>query len=328
MIDTVTACIDSFEVVNSSGFETDQRTKDGLTKKDIIFKNLPSLRLEVNNLSSEFYFRASLPHHLYGASIFEVQEGDVGRAVEVLKDKMQQAGIKTTESAISQARVHRVDFCKNLTVDHSCMDYISLLDNFRMPRRDKLDYNLETLTFGLHSKNKQTCIYNKVRQGNKAKDIQERAFYTGRPENVLRYEFREMNNRTILKEVGRPLCFYSAFNSELSRAQILRDFNRIKDAEECQISLNFSEDVELYRGLISMYGNRAFEAMLGIKGSAENVLRSFCYQYKAIVEFFKSAGLSVSSAYKNTDKLFEYNRLKPLTENRGLIDELKLKLAA
>jgi hypothetical protein len=171
-------------------------------------------------------------------------------------------------------------------------------------------------------------MYNKVRQGKTVRDKREREFYLGLPENVFRYELRHLNNKTIKKEVGQPLYLYSIFDSELSREQIVRDFDRIKDVKETQLSLNFSEEVELYKQLISMYGNRSFEAMLGVKGSAENLLQSFCFQYRAIVEFFKAAGLSVSSAYKNTDKLFEYYRLKPLSEHRGLIEELRLKLAA
>ena len=328
MVDTVTACIDNFEVSNRAAFEEEQRKKDGYLAKDILFQNLPSLRLEVNNLSSQLYFRASLPHHVYGASLFEMKENDIGRTVEILKEKMREAGIKTTESAVSQARVHRIDFCRNMKVDHNCMDYISVLDNFRMPRRDKVNYHLETLTFGQHSKNKQICIYNKVRQGNRVKDKKERDIFYGLPEDILRFESRLLNNRTIKKELKSPLSLFSSFNSELAREQLLRDFNRIKDAEETQLSLNFNEEVELYRQLISMYGKRALEALLGVKGSAEAFLRSFCFQYKPVLEFFTSAGFSVSTAYKNTDKLFEYYRLKPLAENRGLIEELRLKLSA
>ena len=328
MIDTVTACIENFSVVNSCAFATDTGTKDGYTTKDVLYQNLPHLRIEVNNLSRQLYFRASLPHLVYGASLFEMQENDIGKSVEVLRELLREAGVTTTESALSEAKVHRIDFCKNMTVDHNCMDYISLLDNFRMPLRDKINYRLETLTFGQHSKNRQICNYNKVRQVSRVKDRKERELALGRPENVLRFESRLLNNRTIKSEMKRPLFFHSVFNRDLSKEQLLRDFNRIKSAEETQLSLNFNETTELMRQLISIYGNRAFEALLGIRGSAENILQSLCYQHKAVVELFVSAGLSLSTAYKNADKLFEYNRLKPLAENRGLITELKEKLAA
>jgi hypothetical protein len=328
MVDTVTACIESFEVTNSAAFGKETGERDGYFTKDILYQNLPHLRLQVNNLSKELYFRASLPHLVYGASLYEMKESDIGRTVEILKDTFKEAGIKTTETALSQARVHRIDFCKNMTVDHSCKDYVALLDNFRMPKRDKINYALETLTFGQHSKNRQICIYNKVRQVSKVRDIKERALVFGMPENILRFESRLLNNKTIKKELKSSLCLYSAFNQELSKEQLLRDFNRIKDVEETQLSLNFNDTAELLRQLVSMYGNRAFEAFLGVKGSAEAILESLCFQYKAVFELFKSAGLSQSTAYKNADKLFEYHSLKPLAENRGLINELREKLAA
>lgn len=328
MIDTVTACFDKFELLNKAAFEEEQRKKDGSIVKDCLFQNLPHLRLEINSLSGEMYYRVSLPHLLYGASLFEMKENDIGRTVEALQSRMKEAGVKVGETVLSESRVHRVDFCKNMNVDHSCMDYISVLDNFRMPRRDKVNYNLETLTFGQHSKSKQICIYNKVRQVSKVKDIKERELVLGLPENILRFESRLLNNRTIKKELESPLYLYSAFNSELAKKQLLRDFKRIKDVEENQLSLNFNEEVELYRQLISMFGNRALEALLGIKGSAESFLRSFCFQYKAVIEFFTAAGLSTASAYRNADKLFEYHRIKPLSENRGLIEEIRKKLAA
>lgn len=328
MIDTVTACIESYEVVNETAFAAETGMREGYLTKDILYQNLPHLRLQVNNLSKELYFRASLPHLIYGASLFEMQESDIGRSVEVLRKTMKEAGIETTETALSQARVHRIDFCKNMNVAHSCKDYIAVLDNFRMPKRDKINYELETLTFGQHSKNRQICIYNKVRQISKVKDIKERQLVYDMPESILRFESRLLNNRTIKKELKSPLSFYSAFNRQLSREQLLRDFNRIKDVEETQLALNFNEDVELLRQLISIFGNRAFEAFLGVKGSAENILQSLCFQYKAVIELFTSAGLSQSTAYKNADKLFHYHSLKPLAENRGLIDEIKEKLAA
>lgn len=328
MIDTVSACIEDFDISNRAAFSEEAGKKNGEVTKDILYQNLPHLRLEVNNLSGQLYFRASLPHLVYGASLFEMQESDIGRTVEALQQIMREAGIETTETALSEARVHRVDFCKNMNVSHSCMDYISILDNFRMPRRDKVNYSLETLTFGQHSKNKQICIYNKVRQVSRVKDITERQLVYDMPESILRFESRLLNNRTIKKELKSPLCLYSAFDRQLSREQLLRDFNRIKDVEETQLSLNFNEDVELLRQLIATYGNRAFEAFLGVKGSAENILQSLCFQYKAVIELFTSAGLSVSTAYKNADKLFQYHSLRPLSENRGLIDEIKEKLAA
>lgn len=328
MIDTVTACLENFEVVNREAFAEEAGKRDGYVTKDILYQNLPHLRLEVNNLSRQLYFRASLPHLVYGASLFEMQEGDIGRTIEALRGRMKEAGIETTETALSEAKVHRVDFCRNLSVAHSCKDYVALLDNFIMPRRDKINYQLETLTFGQHSKNRQICIYNKVRQVSKVKDIEERKLVENMPETVLRFESRLLNNRTIKTELKRPLFLYSSFDRQLARQQLLKDFDRIKNVGETQLSLNFNEEAELYRQLIETYGNRAFEAYLGVKGSAVNILQSFCYQDKAILELFTSAGLHLSTAYKLTDKLFEYGRLKPLTDNRGLISELRDKLAA
>jgi hypothetical protein len=328
MVDTVTACIESFEVTNERLFAREQGTRDGITTKDILYQNLPHFRAQVDNLSHELYFRASLPHLVYGASLFEMQENDIGRTVEKIQSILTSAGIKATETAISESKVHRIDFCKNLTVNHSCKDYIALLDNYRMPKKDKINYELETLTFGSHNKNRQICIYNKVRQVSKVKDQKEREFVSGMPENILRFESRLLNNRTIKKELKDSLFFYSSFNKQKATEQLLRDFHRIKDIEETQLSLNFNENVELLRQLINMFGNRAFEAFLGIKGSAENILQSLCYQYSAVLELFTNAGLSKATAYKNADKLFEYNRLKPLAENRGLINEIREKLAA
>jgi len=328
MVDTVTACLDNFEVKNSAPFESEIRKRDGILRKDILFQNLPHCRIEIDNIDRQLYFRASLPHLVYESSLFEMQESDIGRSIEAVLSIFSKAGVKTTETALSEARVHRVDFCKNLTVSHSCKDYVSLLDNFRMPKRDKINYDLETLTFGSHSKNRQICIYNKVRQLSKVKDKKERELVSGMPENILRFESRLLNNRTIKKELKESLSFFSIFNRQRATEFLLRDFNRIKDVEETQMSLNFNEEVELYRQLIESFGNRSLEAFLGVKGGAENILRSLCYNYKAAIELFTGAGLSISTAYKNADKLFEYFRLKPLAENRGLITEIKEKLAA
>lgn len=340
MVDTVTACLckDCYEIANLALFSTDKGTRvvkdkwndsqNRVISKDKLYQNLSHFRVEVNNIDGQLYFRASLPHLVDKSSLYEIQETDIGRSIEAVHSILSKSGIKTTETAVSESKVHRIDLCKNLHVDHNCKDYIAVLDNFRMPKSDKINFELETLMFGSHSKNRQVCIYNKVRQLSQVKDIKEREVVSGMPENILRFESRLLNNRTIKKELKNSLSFYSIFNKQLAREQLLRDFNRIKDVEKTQLSLNFDNEVELFSQLRESFGNRAFEAYLGVKGGADNILREMCFQYKAVLELFTGAGLGTASAYRNADKLFEYYRLKPLAENRGLIAEIKEKLAA
>jgi len=328
MLDTITACTKEFNVLSLSGFGEEMRSKDGSVSRHVFYKNLPHCRLEIDHINGELGIRASLPHLVYGASLFEMAESDVGRTVGKLQSIAKEAGVSITESALSQSRIYRIDICKNVQVSHSCKDYVALLDNFRMPKSDKVNYKLETLTFGAKSRNKQICIYNKIRQVSQVRDKEERALAVGKPENILRFESRLLNNKTIKKEIKSPLFLFSAFNKQMAREQIMRDFNRIKDVQETQMSLNFDVEVELYRSLKEMFGKRAFEAFLGVKGSAQAILQSFRYEYSAVLELFKGAGLSDSTAYKNTDKLFRYNSIKPAAENRCLIEELREKLAA
>jgi len=136
MLDTVRLFTRDFDLARKNSFvaQTTANYSTGEIMAEKVFCNLATgARLNVKPQASEkcLFLEASLPKLIYGNSLQELQESDFERCLEAVAGQFKAAGAVVDFDAIERLPVSRLDYCRNLEVKHSIVDYLALLRNCR-----------------------------------------------------------------------------------------------------------------------------------------------------------------------------------------------------
>jgi len=331
MLDTVAINTENYELKPDTKILTQTiATKQGefLDERNLPYNQIPHMTIlfkssktgKFQYYQEKLFVRVdSLPKALYGSSLYETNENDFDRTIDFIESGLNEVGIKVNINDILNARLSRVDICRNLEVEHPIPDYIRLLSNFEMSRHDKTEFKNETLTFG--NTLRQFAFYDKIKQIKQDKKISEteRKLVSDRPENILRVESRKLKNRSVVSTFKGQVKLKELFNCKLCKNELLQNFNRLVSPGE-QLELNLKDNIELLNKVGS------FSKFLQIKG-VEIFLNEFNYDYKLIREFL-SKRYSKSQVYYLLDNVRKMSRHILRKEKRELLSEIKYKLAA
>ena len=271
------------------------------------------------------YLQTSLPKLLYSTSYYEIKESDCERALLSIQDRLAEAGVNIPDNSLADFELSRVDFCRNIEVQHNIIDYLLCLKNFELSRRNKQQFKAETLTF--YNKSQELSFYNKVREikdKETAPEIVE--FMKDKRENILRVENRLMKKRTIERELNRKLKVTELFDYKLCKENLLRNLNRLVKPD-IQLQFNFESSKRIIEQLRAERARDSFGEFLKIYG-LDFFLAGFDYNYELIRKFIVECGYSRRQSYRLVGDLKEkYERFRIIQEDRDLLQELKDKIA-
>ena len=133
MVDTVKLYTGEYSVRKGNHLHTQVTTKDGgEVVSEKTFLNF-SDGFGVDVEGGRVWVRCSLPKQLRKTSLFEVTELDFPRAVSLIEDRLDTAGIDIDRNNLSDFQLSRVDFCRNIEVAHRPLDYISAFSGLSFP---------------------------------------------------------------------------------------------------------------------------------------------------------------------------------------------------
>jgi hypothetical protein len=261
----------------------------------------------------------SLPKVLYGSSLYETKENDFDRTVDFINSSLNELGYQIKKNDILDANFSRIDFCKNLEVNHHIADYIRLLSNFEMSRTDKTEFKNETLTF--YNTLRQFTFYNKIQQIKQDKKIsaEERNLVKDMPENILRVESRKLKNRAVVNTFKRQIKMKELFDCEVCKKDLLENYDKLVLAGESTEELNFNEDLKILKRL-------GFNNFM-MKNGVDAFLKRYNYDYKLIRKL-------LNRVYTRQHSYSQLKRIKKLQSDtltpheRDLLEEIRYKLAA
>ncbi len=324
MVDTVKLFTSAYELRGGNRFQ-EQVTSDadGEVLSVRKFCNLPHLSVDLTP-DRVLYCQTSLPKLLYGSSLFEVKESDLDRSVAAIEKKLTEAGVDIPHNNLSDFTLSRVDFCRNLRVDHAPMDYLVALGDFYMPRRAKQDIEHETVTF--RNSDHEMVFYNKVREvreTEKQKSVRDLA--ATMPEDILRVECREKRRRAIKRFLpAGELRLSSVFNRKLCQERLLREMDLLVRGADRQVELNFRENSELLQSIAVRRRRGVFQEFLAVKGARE-FIKEFRGDWSKIKEFLEYH-YEKSQVYQLISDLRRYHALTLDGEDRDLIGEIRRKI--
>jgi hypothetical protein len=326
MIDTITGSIINYKIKDIHKFEIQQPRVNCYGEeitREKWFCNIPHFNIDIKP-DNTLYYKTSLPHLIYKTSYFEVKENDYELCIEKIKEKLNFAGVLFDSQDILNRPLSRIDFCRNIQVEHAIPDYLCCLGQYRMSKRDKLNWRDETLYF--RNRQREFVIYNKVRSINTDKRCStERHLINGKLEDILRFESKFRTGASINKEFGR-LVFDKAFNFELCKKTMKKEIdNLIKDNNE-QLELDFEEDNMLLERIKSTKSRNTFLTFLAVK-DVPRFLLQHQYNYNSIQKFL-SLHYKNSQVYEHLTLIQKLNSLVMPKVQKDLLSEIKHKLAA
>jgi len=157
----------------------------------------------------------SAPKILFNNNVDEIEENDFGKLVDALLSRLHEMGIKTTYEAIENAKVYKLDFCKNilLTNYETVSNATSTIRKFDIPKRLKIyndRFQNEGHALRICNTQQQIVIYDKVKDAFKNKgeaEDKDKTNYQQRllkaiqshrnPIEILRLEVRLLNKRKL-----------------------------------------------------------------------------------------------------------------------------------
>lgn len=326
MLDTVTGSLKNYSLKKINLFETLPSKvncfgeQTGIPK---VFCNMPNFNVDIKP-DETLYWKASLPHLLYGSSYFEIQESDAELCFDSITKNLENAGVQFDKQDIYENKLSRIDFCRNPQMDYPIPDYLFYLSQFRMSRRDKLDWKKETLYF--RNRQRELAIYNKVRAINT--DVRckaEREYISGMPENILRFESKFRTGKAINREFG-SLNLEKAFNKELCDKVFKKEIDGLIRADNIQLELDLGENHFLMERIKVSQQRNVFTKFLNTKGIMP-FLQEFQYNDELIKEFL-FMHFKKTQVYDVLGQIRELQVLMMPKEQRELMKEIRLKLAA
>lgn len=269
------------------------------------------------------FFQASLPKLVYGTSLKELKEGDFDRCLRAVACQFSEAGVEVDRGALESLPVSRLDYCRNIEVEHSIVDYLSLLRNCSFGRRNRTNWKTETVLF--YNGSQEFTAYNKVLE---VRQNESQALAAGvnreTAENILRFESRMKKAEAVKREL-HCRTFSECWNFEQAKKKLLKDFDTIIQNVGQQLELNFKEDSER---LLALREKTRYSWGLFI---AEKGIPLFLVQYNYDLELVKKLLLE---AYQRRQAFYILKQLKQFIaehrtpEQRHLLEECRLKLAA
>jgi len=219
--------------------------------------------------------------------------------------------------------VSRLDYCRNIQVDHNIVDYLALLKNCSFGGRVGTSWQTETVTF--FNKSQELCLYNKILEVKQdARQSAAAGVRSDTPENVLRIESRMKAADVVRRSIHRR-TFSECFDFDVARSKLLSEFDKLIHDTGRQLELNFNDDLLRLRELKDTvrYSWREFITCKGMP--------LFLMQYNNDLELIKKLLLSAYSrrhAYDILRDIKDFMSENRTQQERHLLDELKLKLAA
>lgn len=326
MLDTITGHLTEFDLKQVNRFEVQPGRINcygeeiSATKK---FYNAPSFNIDIKP-TGDIYYKTSLPHLIHKTSLYEITEKHYEDCVNLIKKELDRSGLIYNSEEITKVPLARIDFCRNIIVENPVPEYIFCLSQFRMPRRDKMNWKTETVSF--RNSLRELCIYNKVLEINTVKNcIPERRFTIGMPENVLRLESRFRKGSAIKSQFG-VLNLEDAFHSDLTRSILQADLNSLTRANSIQLELNLEDSHNLMEQIKRDYSSNRLKTFLSTMG-VPIFLQKFNYDFDLIKEFLEEH-FKRAAVYKALREIQEIRNLVMPVKQKDLLAEIKYKLAA
>jgi len=326
MLDTIKLFTKEFDISKANNFQHSITTNfaTGEVKSEKLFCNTEAGHFDIRTAGGErqLFFTASVPKLLYGTSLQEAQEQDIDRTLQEMAVQFRKAGVIVDKEAYSSMAVSRIDYCKNVPVQHSIVDYLALLRNCSFGKRNRTSWKTETVLF--FNGSQEFTAYNKVLEV-KGSPVQSAAagITPSTPENILRFESRLKNAETVKRTLHRR-TFLECWNFKLAKEKLLSDFDTIVQNVGQQLELNFMEDSEK---LLSLRDKRnSFFLFISEKG-----IPLFLAQYNNDFELIKKLLLT---AYQRRQAFYYLKQLKQFyaehrtPQDRHLLQELREKLSA
>ena len=326
MLDTVRLFTREYELAPKNSFvrmeTTDFSSGEVLAEKT--FCNLPSgarLNVKPQGEESALFIEVSLPKLLYGTSLKELQENDFERCIKELESELASAGAVVGSGAVENMQLSRLDFCRNIQVQHSIVDYLALLRNCSLGKRARANWQTETVLW--YNGSQEFTAYNKVLEVQSHKKVL-LEFITPK-QDILRLESRMKRAPVIRQELQERKTFAECYNFELARKKLLSDYDKLVLNVGEQLQLNFLEDLERLQALrektryswqlfLAEYGTSLFLAKYNYDLDLVKKLLRETYQRRQVYNIMKSLKQHIAE------------RRTP--EERHLLQELREKLAA
>ena len=328
MLDTVRLFTRDFDLARKNSFvaQTAANYSTGEIMAEKVFCNLATgARLNIKPQAGEkcLFFEASLPKLVYGNSLQELQESDLERCIEAVDSQFKEAGAVLDSGAIERLPVSRLDYCRNIEVQHNIVDYIALLRNCSFGKRNKTNWQTETVLF--FNGSQEFTAYNKVLEVKSSKGAAAAGIDPNAPENILRLESRLKSAAVVKRTLQQRRTLAECYNFKVAREKLLTDFDTLVLNVGSQLELNFNSDLERLQVLRerSRYGWRLFLSEQGVD--------LFLLKYGYDLELVKKLLLEAFSRRQTYNILRELKlsiaeRRTP--EQRDLLKELRIKLAA
>lgn len=268
------------------------------------------------------YLDGSVPKLLYGTSLDECSERDYERTVATLKNKLTECGILIPSDAFdSEMKLSRVDFCRNVTVNHPIPSYLSALSNYTMPRMEKTIWNAETVLW--KNTRHQFTMYDKVGAIlDKETDARILTRVKAMPHDKFRIEYRELRGSGIKKILGKNARLENIFDEKLSRRLLV---SQVGTLVRCQDD----EPVDGYDDLAQMLrlAGGKVRVLRGWVGS-HSIMRQCGNDADQLFNFLIACGVPKRTAYWYKRQILDdCADCVPLDASK-LIAELRQKLAA
>lgn len=326
MLDTIKLFTKDFDISKANNFQQSITTNfaTGEVKSEKLFCNTEAGHFDIKQQGTDkcLFFSASVPKLLYGTSLCEAKEQDFDQTLQEMAGQFKKAGVIVDKEAYSSMAVSRIDYCRNVPVQHSIVDYLALLRNCSFGRRNRTSWKTETVLF--FNGSQEFTAYNKVLEV-KNSPVQSAAagITAATPENILRFESR-LKAAEVVKRTLHCRTFSECWNFKLAKEKLLKDFDEIVQNVGQQLELNFMEDSEK---LLSLRERRnSFFLFISEKG-----IPLFLAQYNNDFELIKKLLLT---AYQRRQAFYYLKQLKEFyaehrtPKDRHLLQELREKLAA
>jgi hypothetical protein len=324
MVDTLQAYTRNFRVVDWNRWTkhttTNRGTGEEATKESC---NLEIFNATIFPQSNRLNFHTSLPKLLYGSSLWEVKETDKDKLIELIQKKLfDECGVSVSEG-LEDFKLSRVDFCKNVPVEHHPTDYISSLNQFKYSRREKANYKNETLSF--RNTRRELTFYDKVEEVSRQEKNEEiKKIVSTMPHNILRVETRFRNSSVVKKEFGDKSLMF-VMSDELAREKLCREFDGLVRAEGEQLEFDFNGNLELINEIKKSRCRNVFGKFLEVKG-LRVFLAECCYDWKRVESVMRQACNNRFTVYKWMRRLQSNQALVLVEKDRQLIREIRDKL--
>lgn len=219
----------------------------------------------------------SLPKLLYGNSLQEVSDKDLGKATVAFQKSLESVGVIVDNSSIASARISAVHFCKNIILPREILLQDILAELGRVDINKTVDVTTKESKNGgqvlhIYSGTVERVFYDKVvdavRPKNKRKDKghidYERSIvdrYDLQNTEVFRYEYRIKKTQTVQRDINLALerkprtyvAFRDLFVKDLSKKILLKSWRDLIQRPENQLALigptdNFKLLLQIIKG--------------------------------------------------------------------------------